>query len=258
MISIVFHLFVVLGISFVMPNQIAQTGFSPPLKITLVTRVSDSAPDQIDTLAQANSAGEQGVSAELPDLVASIKQIPESRPAVKQTDNIISRESATARLSDHQAAPDSALTRNDLSREQIARSISLANLNARSKPREKYISARSRESTYAVYIEKWRRLVERVGNLNYPEEARLQKLQGSLVLDVAISADGAVSKIRVLSSSGYKTLDDAAARIVLMAAPFAPFPDTIKTEIDILHIVRTWEFGQGRLKSTAAKPKTAG
>ena len=86
--------------------------------------------------------------------------------------------------------------------------------------------------------------------LNYPEQAKLQKLKGDLVLDVAISADGSISKIRILNSSGTKILDDAAERIVLIAAPFDRFPDSIKSEVDTLHIVRTWEFGQNKLKSS--------
>ena len=91
--------------------------------------------------------------------------------------------------------------------------------------------------------------MERVGNLNYPEAARQQKLEGSLVLDVSISSDGQVHKVRVLKTSEIKMLDDAAERIVHIAAPFDRFPDGFAREIDTLHIVRTWEFGHGRVVS---------
>jgi protein TonB len=46
----------------------------------------------------------------------------------------------------------------------------------------------------------------------------------------------------VLHSSGHKILDDAAVRIVRMAAPFSPFPEEIRKETDILDITRTWQF----------------
>ncbi len=91
-------------------------------------------------------------------------------------------------------------------------------------------------------MEAWRAKVERVGNLNYPDDARKKKLSGSLILDVALNSDGSVSRITVRRSSGIKVLDDAAIRIVELSSPFAPFPEQIKEETDILHITRTWQF----------------
>lgn len=110
------------------------------------------------------------------------------------------------------------------------------------RPRRKFISATTREYNYAAYMEAWRSKVERVGNLNYPEQARQQQLSGSLVLDVALNADGSINEITIRRSSGEKILDDAAVRIVKLAAPFSPFPQHIKDETDILHIMRTWQF----------------
>ncbi len=111
-----------------------------------------------------------------------------------------------------------------------------------SRPRRKWVSARTRESRYAAYMDAWRRKVERIGNLNYPDEARRRRLSGSLLLDVAIDPDGRVRRIVLKRSSGHRVLDDAARRIVRLAAPFAPFPPSIREETDILHIVRTWRF----------------
>ncbi|MEX2517157.1 MAG: energy transducer TonB [Gammaproteobacteria bacterium] len=110
------------------------------------------------------------------------------------------------------------------------------------RPRRKFISASTQEYKYASYMEAWRAKVERVGNLNYPEEARKRGLTGSLILDVALRPDGAVDQITVRRSSGNKILDDAAIRIVELSAPFAPLPDNIRAETDILHITRTWQF----------------
>ncbi len=111
-----------------------------------------------------------------------------------------------------------------------------------SRPRRKFISASTKEYKYASYMEAWRTKVERVGNLNYPDDARKKKLSGSLILDVALNADGSVNRITIRRSSGIKVLDDAAVRIVELSSPYAPFPDQIKKETDILHITRTWQF----------------
>jgi len=110
------------------------------------------------------------------------------------------------------------------------------------RPRHTFISASTQQYKYAAYMEAWRAKVERVGNLNYPEEARRRNLTGNLILDVALLPDGSISRITVRRSSGYKVLDDAAIRIVRLASPFAPFPDNIRKNTDILHITRTWQF----------------
>jgi protein TonB len=136
----------------------------------------------------------------------------------------------------------------------VASSLEIASLNAEidrklkayaERPVRKYINARTREYKYAAYMEAWRAKVERVGNLNYPDEARRQRLSGSLLLDVAVNPDGTVNDINLRRSSGHRALDDAAIRIVRLAAPFAPFPRDIENEVDILHIERTWRFLDG-------------
>ena len=133
----------------------------------------------------------------------------------------------------------------------LTRSFALASLNAElqqrletgtKRPRRKYISANTREYLYAAYMEAWRAKVERVGNINYPDEARQRQLSGTLLLDVALAPDGSVKEITVRRSSGHRVLDDAAARIVRLAAPFAPFPPDIRKDVDILHVTRTWKF----------------
>ena len=70
------------------------------------------------------------------------------------------------------------------------------------------------------------------------------------MLDVAINSRGEVEKVRILNSSGFKVLDDAATRIVHIASPYDRFPDSIQKEIDVLHIVRTWDFGHNQSSAT--------
>lgn len=133
----------------------------------------------------------------------------------------------------------------------VSRSLAMASLSAEiddklkayaERPRQKWITARTRDYKYAAYMQAWRQKVERVGNLNYPDAARRRNLSGDLLLDVALNADGTVRRVIVRRSSGHRILDDAAIRIVKLAAPYAPFPPAIHKQTDILHIERTWVF----------------
>ncbi|QRJ65606.1 TonB family protein [Azospira restricta] len=123
---------------------------------------------------------------------------------------------------------------------EIARNVDEYN----KRPRKKNIGTRADEYRFAQYVEDWRLKVERVGTLNYPEAAK-GKLYGSLVLSVSIQSDGVVQKIEINRSSGHRTLDDAARRIVQMASPYAPFPPDIRRDTDIIEITRTWSFTRG-------------
>ena len=67
-------------------------------------------------------------------------------------------------------------------------------------------------------------------------------MYGSLVVTVAIKSDGSLDDVEIRRSSGIKMLDQAAIRIVRLAAPYAPFPADIAKDTDILSITRTWMF----------------
>ncbi len=113
------------------------------------------------------------------------------------------------------------------------------------KPRRKYISSNTQEYKYAAYLTAWRKKVENIGNLNYPEEAKKRKIYGNILMTVVLKPTGKVSSIKIRKSSGHAILDDAAIRIVKLAAPFAPFPKNIREETDELVITRTWQFVSG-------------
>ena len=112
------------------------------------------------------------------------------------------------------------------------------------RPRKQFIGARASEYRFAQYEEDWRMKVERFGTLNYPSEAR-GRYYGTLRLTVTLRADGSVESVELDKSSGLKVLDQAAFRIVRMAAPYAAFPPDIRKDTDQLVITRTWFFGQG-------------
>jgi len=107
--------------------------------------------------------------------------------------------------------------------------------------------ADTRESLIAGYLDGWKRRIERVGTLNFPDEARRQALSGNPVLEVAIGADGRLEQVLVRRTSGHRELDNAALRIVQLAAPFDPFPQAMREQYPVLRFAYEWQFLKGRL-----------
>lgn len=120
--------------------------------------------------------------------------------------------------------------------------------DAKPAPRVRRLSGPPRgDPELAYYLDSWRRKVQRVGNINYPSEARERGLSGNLRLLVVINPDGELEDVRVIDSSGHSTLDDGAMRIVNLAAPFSPFTSRMRDNFDLLEIERTWRFRNDRL-----------
>ena len=263
-ISLVLHGLLLL-IQFRMPENkpVRDKG----LEVVLVNTRHAKAPEKPDVLAQANVDGggntEQNVrpSTPLPPqptrrdgdaLVEAKRRTPEP---VRDQKQVITREKAPAKVA---AAPKKVeqplpkpepppqLSGLDL----LDSAAAIAHLEGKidrdlqelaKRPRRKFLSPSAKEYGFALYEDSWKQKVERVGTLNYPEAAR-GKLYGSLLLSVSIRADGSVEKVSVQRSSGHKVLDEAAVRIVKMAAPYAPFPPDIRKDYDIIEITRTWKF----------------
>jgi protein TonB len=141
----------------------------------------------------------------------------------------------------------------------MERSLEIASLEARldaqqqayaRKPRVMRVTAASTmKSNNAWYVQDWVGKVTRVGNINYPTEARRAGIYGDLRMLVSIRKDGTIKEVTILQSSGSTVLDDAAIRIVRMAAPFAPFPESMREKADELEIIRTWSFQKRGLSS---------
>lgn len=195
--------------------------------------------------------------------VESIEQPPQeaTRPAEEPLASTEEAEQAAEELIEDElneavdTPPEKAATRPNLSKSLISRSLEIARLEAElsamqtsynQKTRVRRISSGAKmTSEEALYLKQWEQKVERIGNLNYPEEARKKNLGGRLRLMVVIAADGRILEAQLLTSSGHSLLDDAAVRILNLAAPFAPLPQSIKAEADVLEIIRTWQFGDG-------------
>nr|WP_207161726.1 energy transducer TonB [Psychrobacter sp. M9-54-1] len=93
----------------------------------------------------------------------------------------------------------------------------------------------------ADYINTFREHVERVGNLQYPAQARAQGITGEVRLMVIISNDGNIKAIRLLESSNSTILDEAAKQSVRQAAPFGKFTEDMNDIVE-LRLIRTYRY----------------
>lgn len=112
------------------------------------------------------------------------------------------------------------------------------------RPNKLRLTSKTKQYAAAAYHEAWRKKVERIGNLNYPQEAKRQRINGQLILSVDINPDGSVPPdgIIISNSSGHKVLDEAALKIVRLSAPFAAVPENVLQGHDMITIIRTWKF----------------
>ncbi|HUW38167.1 MAG TPA: energy transducer TonB [Rhodocyclaceae bacterium] len=233
------------------------------LDVVLVNSKSAAPPSLAQALAQANLDGggnsdeDRRASTPLPASLAAREgnAVVEARRRVARLESrqqqllTEARSTRAVRPEPRRGAPQPApqpaagidLASNALAMIRLEAQIDKRLEDYNKRPRVKNIGARTREYRYAQYVEDWRQKVERVGNLNYPDSAR-GRLYGSLVITVVIKSDGTLERVEVNRPSGHKLLDDAARRIVQLAAPFAPFPPDIRRDTDVIEITRTWTF----------------
>ena len=254
------HAALILGIGFSASVDLSQ---SPTIEITLAQFSDLEEPEDAEFAAQANQLG-SGTEAELMEMTTdqevdfqdnvfrdvAAKSLPAQEAALYEK-----RELLTTMTNPEDAAPtrdetpmeviESPLTQNY---EELAREI--ASLEARiaqerqalaKAPRVKRLtSVSTKTADEAAYLNMWRQKVERVGNANYPAG----DLHGNLRMLVVINWDGKLKELRVLDPSGSRSLDEAALRIVRLAAPFQGFPVEMRKKYDQLEIIRTWKFSR--------------
>ncbi len=267
--SLGIHLFL-LGFSFKLPSVREDNFLSPPLEVVLVNSKSARKPLKADALAQANLDGggntdlDRRAKSPLPSSAVDQREsgADQAEQRVKQLEaqarQIMTQLKSEQSLSNMQNEPAPAETRpaeaDPRPTSLVARSLEMAKLEAQisreysayqKRPKRMFVGARTQSYVFARYIEDWRIKVERIGNQNYPEAARSQKLYGKLQLTVSIKSDGSLDDVEVTRSSGSKILDAAAVAIVRRAAPYSPFPEEMRNKADILSITRTWNFIPG-------------
>jgi protein TonB len=263
----VIHAVMIFGVGFT--DEDGPGSALPALDVILVQSATQEIPEKADFLANAAQTGggtseeakrpSQVFSSPIPKPDPGIAPMPvrasapAPTPAEEQPTPVLTQDESALRVTpvpprdDSQARPlprDDKLVERSMQMARLASELDRQAQEYAKRPKRKFISANTREYAYANYMAAWVARVERVGNLNYPDEARRRDLEGSLVLTVAINKDGSLERIDIIRPSGHAVLDDAAQRIVELSAPFAPVPRGGE-EIDILHITRTWQFVAG-------------
>lgn len=268
-ISLGLHAFLLFGITLSLPDARHINSLLQPLEVILVNTASREHPQHADTLAQANLDGggdaptPQHARSPLPEENETAHPVEEH--AAQRAQQLEQEQKRLLTQLKSQANTPQEKTRKWQmvsgigSVEQMQRNMEIARLEAevdqnfndmQKSTRRKHFGATAKEYRFAQYTGDWQQKVERIGNLNYPEEARRQKIYGRLQLTVSIRSDGSVEKVEITKHSGYPILDAAAIRIVKLAAPYAAFPPDIARDTDVISITRTWSFtSSDKLKS---------
>jgi protein TonB len=209
-------------------------------------------PEEKPVVKEKPVARDEPVVAETPVPEEQPRHVGEAKPVLKQAKSDKKIAASGSQKSDVGHEPRH-LSADQLS-QQIADVTTEFNKSRETQAKQQrmvYInSVNAHKYNAAAYEHDWQEKVERIGNLNYPDEARRQNLTGSLLLDVGVNANGSIYSIKVRQSSGEPVLDEAAERIVRLAAPFAAFPQGLREEADILVITRTWRFSVGNRVDT--------
>lgn len=272
-VAAVVHAVLILGISFTTPTP---DKINKSIEITLTNMPAEKAPEKANFLAPDN---QQGAGNKIEANIPPEKRLPsigmdEAKPAVAKRAQpqksppvkpvLTQQHPAEQKIKTVAEAPpvmheQPEETPHEISPVALATQIAQLGAEIRNKTagadtsRIKFINAVSAHQYLAAqYIHDWQTKVERTGNLNYPEAARKRGFTGKLVMDVGIKADGSIYSIRITRTSGYPALDDAAKRIVRMSAPFAPLPQELLKELDVLVISRVWKFSDETGLSSAA------
>lgn len=258
---------IVLSSQFIQINPRHFEDLTPPMEVVLVNARTADAPLNPEVLAQVDLAGGGNVDedrraksplpykpepaeASVEAAQARVRQLEEQ---ARQLLTRIKSDSAVA--SAEESAPRKEVDSADL----MAQAAEVAKLQAQisrnwdeyqKRPRREFVGANAKNYVFARYVEDWAAKVEKIGNLNYPEAARRHHIYGSLILTVSIHSDGRLEKVEITRPSGSEVLDQAAVRIVELAAPYAPFSREMREQADIISISRTWRFTRSdRLES---------
>jgi periplasmic protein TonB len=263
-LSVLVHAMLVLGVGWAVESA---APVMPTLDVILTETTSPLTQKQADFLAQATNQGggehdkssrpreTQSGPAPQPEPGIAPRPLQAQSPAPQPApqDRVISSLRSEATVAKAQATPPPDERLLPHGREKIARDMAMARLAAEihlrseryaKRPKRKFVSASTQEYAWASYLSEWVKRVERVGNLNYPDEARQRRLAGAVVITIAIRRNGSVETAQIVKSSGIPLLDSSALRIARLAEPYAALPKT-EDNPDILHVTRTWQFLPG-------------
>jgi len=285
-IATLIHLVLLYGIGFSMPAP-AKT-LNTTMEIILVQKSTEKPPKKADYLAQVSHEGGGEHSKKARPVTPTIAPFPDQTadlvftppppqiamaPKEDQVEIVTTEKEAKYQVEQHEKAtpPEEPSKQGNASETSVveeyisenvlfinAVAVKLASIQAELDekfedytkiPRKKFISSSTKEYKYANYMDAWRRKIEQVGTQFYRKQTHLKSLEGDLILDVAINPDGTIYHVKIRTPSKLTALNEAALRIVRLAAPYELFPENIHKETDILHITRTWEFRYNALNS---------
>lgn len=269
-LALAFHGIVILGLGFTAGDTPAP---ARTLEVTIAHKLADEEPDEADFIAQANQEASGQIEEKRELTTTELAPFDDDRPMEVQLQRpstlhsspetsqtkVITSEGVSSRKASKEAPqqeePKPLPEADEESLAQLSEEI--ASLQARldaqkqayaKRPRIRRLTSVSAKAHYeAIYIDAFRREVEEMGTRNFPGRALREQKFGAVRLLVAINKDGTVRAIEVLKSSGFAFLDEAAIQSVRLAAPFAPFTAEMKSNVDILEIIRTWKFDRREL-----------
>lgn len=266
LVSILAHGVLIFGIRFVMPSP-KRIPAAESLEVVLVNRKTQSAPEKPDVLAQVNQDGggntdaKQRAKSPLPstDLDPVLeKTVEQQKQLEEKAERLFTQLKSDTKLhsldKSSKPQPDGKGLDPEMLKQQVreigatAAQISRDYNAYQEKPRKAYIGVRAKQTSVALWADSWAQKIERTGTFAYPVDARGNKLRGQLRVTVEINTDGSILSAVVDRSSGNKELDDAALRILRLAAPFSRLPldmlDDSGKPASVLVITRSWIFGR--------------
>lgn len=263
-LSLLLHALVILGVGFALKEAAPVV---PMLDVILTQTRTPLSPKQADFLAQANNQGggeddkarrprdpqpgtvPQNETGTAPQTVQAQSPTPSPPPEARVVTTTQAEDRLPLPNRKPQPLPDPTRTgdrkiEHDMAMARLAAEIHLRSSRYAKRPSRKFVSASTQEYVWATYLRAWVDRAERVGNLNYPDEARRRKLSGTVVINIGIRRNGTIERADVVQSSGIPLLDESALRIARLAEPYPPLPKTQENP-DILNVVRTWRFMPG-------------
>lgn len=266
-LAALFHGIVILGVTFAAPR--ANHSGTPTLEVLILTGEDVKAADNLTAqyLAQRNQIGTGTTSERVrpanpasSPLAADQQGLPDAngaeyREAVsgrRSTEFLTSRadrSDVSFRSGDEVPAREAETPRSlvQTAPSPVATNATDNMLRLRGRQDGKYeVIPNTRESKIAPYLDAWRRKVEHLGTMNFPQIARgHDAATGNPVLEVVVGADGTLKASIVRRSSGRKDLDQAAQSILRLASPFDPFPPELSKQYDELRFAYEWQFLDG-------------
>ncbi len=263
--SLAIHAFVIAGVGFGFPDANAVR-HAPLLDITIVNTQTDELIKKADFIANANQQGSgskeeksrltspfasQNPNNENGDeLIKSEESTPDVVPKLKP--QVLTTKGKTnkrvEKLPEKEEVIDPKKRDKDLSEQADIIAKLMAEMSQQEeryakRPRIHFLDSLSAKSAVeAEYIHNWSKKLERIGNINFPQQAIQLSLSGTLIVNATLDRAGRVVEMQISRSSGSKVLDAAALRIIKLAAPYEPLPKKIREKYDRLNITRTIVF----------------